>query len=133
MMMTQHVGHRASDEVAQKAEQAGSGWAKTLGFPFGEEMVRRWNAYETLVNTCARLSDDYARLQVERQNCPPASESEYVRRLEDEIGQLSWALAIMWHAYEGGHRPPAKVIAMAEKCYREGKKLEPKNANEGDE
>ena len=125
-----------------KAEQAGSPWAKTIGLPFGEELVRRWNAYEFLVNTCARLADDNHRLQAEQQNCPPASESEYVRRLEDEVAlwkertqeggriidanvnrieELEYALAIMWHSYEGGHRPPAKVVQIAKECYERGK------------
>lgn len=30
------------------------------------------------------------RLKAERKNCPPASESEYVRRLEDEVEQVGW-------------------------------------------
>lgn len=38
-----------------------------------------------------RLEDALAeikRLKTERKNCPPASDSEYVRRLEDEVVQL---------------------------------------------
>ena len=70
------------------------------------------------------------------------SESEYVRRLENEVAlwkertqeggriieanvneteRLSWALAIMWHAYEGGHRPPTSVVQIAKECYERGK------------
>lgn len=35
------------------------------------------------------LRAEVERLQAERKNCPPASESEYVRRLEAEIEQLN--------------------------------------------
>ena len=56
MIMTQHVGHRASDEAAQKAEQAPiSPWAKTISFAFGEELVQRWNCYEPLLAEVERL------------------------------------------------------------------------------
>ena len=55
--MTQHVGHRANDEVAPKAEQAPLiPWAKTISFAFGEELVERWNSYEPMQNEIKRLT-----------------------------------------------------------------------------
>ena len=93
-------------ESDQKAEQAPVlGWAKTIGYAFGEELVRRWNAYE-------KMHTELQALRISEQ-CRVSA--------EEECERLRWALAIMWHAYEGGHRPPAKVIAMAEECYRMGK------------
>ena len=132
-----------------KAEQAGSPWAKAIGYPFGEELVRRWNAYEDMQRETNLLRElwqssekECTGLKVERANCPSASESEYVRRLEDEVAlwkertqeggriieanveeirRLRWALGIMWHAYDGDHRPPAHAIRIAKDCFEMGK------------
>ena len=48
-----------------KAEQTGSPWAKTLGFEFGDELVRRWNWYEPHCNQIERLTKENERLQGE--------------------------------------------------------------------
>ena len=40
--------------------------------------------------------------------------------LQEENRELRRALAIMWHAWNGDHKPPTDVLKLARKCYEQG-------------
>jgi hypothetical protein len=59
-----------------------------------EQQLRFWGGSgETESQACMlQAADEIERLRNTMKNCPPVSESEYVRRLEDEIMALTGRL-----------------------------------------
>ena len=58
----------------QKAEQAGSPWAKTISDAFGKELVRRWNAYEPMQYQIDVFQREIERLVKELKNARKGDE-----------------------------------------------------------
>lgn len=56
-------------------------------------MIHPEASIEECMQEISALEAEIAQLEAERKNCPPVSESEYVRRLEDEIERLEAIIA----------------------------------------
>jgi len=45
-----------------------------------------------------------------------------LQHLQEENRELRRALAIMWHAWDTDNRPPRDVLALAKRCFEEGRR-----------
>jgi hypothetical protein len=105
----EQIGASVPKEEWDKAMPRPAEWAEHEVTKLRAEVQQLFEANGDLANIIGKLDAELRQLKNERKNCPPVSESEYVKRLEDDNFALAANQCHDGYAGEYGHHMCGEV------------------------